>query len=250
MFREGSDAPRLHDGEESGTTIAPFLGFCEADDPDLVNFKRFAGSPENPLWDPVTRGIAWEKTMGTTFPGFTTELSGARTEAELARAIGKLCGLADVDGQWWWWPMKPGNPAVVRGLAGKCGWATGVFLIQFLRTILGVRWDAPTGTLTVKPFAPWRSFGYSGLVLGSMRLDLAIRRDARTTRVAIAHNQESLPDLRVILRAPAGTRDARLVSCSPRGAIVPAPVYFGRPTWEIRFSNVTQQQVRARVRWA
>jgi len=52
QYVEGSMADesffKLHDGEESDTTLMPFYGFCEPDDPAYLNHARLAVTPENP----------------------------------------------------------------------------------------------------------------------------------------------------------------------------------------------------------
>lgn len=248
MFGEGFQAELVHDGEESDTTIAPFLGFGEADDRAMVRFQKFACSPANPLWYQIPQGLAWGK-WGTTFPGFITELASADTEDGLAAKLEKLCGLADVDGQWWWWPMEQNSTDVKRGWVGKTGWATGVFLVRFIHDILGVRWDAPTKALSFKPFVPWTDFEYSGLRVGSLKLDVKYENRGTGVRVDIAHNQAHLNEVTVVLRAPAGTSDCRMVKSSADCLLRKGTPYYGRPTWEIAFRQIPSSPVQVEVEW-
>jgi hypothetical protein len=248
MFSEGFEAELVHDGEESDTTIASFLGFGEADDPAMVRFQKFACSPANPLWYPIPQGLAWGK-WGTTFPGFITELASADTEDRLAAKLEKLCGLADVDGQWWWWPMGQDSTDVKRGWVGKTGWATGVFLVRFIHDILGVRWDAPTKALSFKPFVPWADFEYSGLRVGSLKLDVQYENRGTGVRVDLAHNQAQLNEVTVVLRAPAGAPDCRVVKSSVDCQLKKGTPYYGRPTWEIVFRRIQGAPVQVEVEW-
>lgn len=248
MFSEGAGSDLVHDGEESGTTIAPFLGFCPADDPALVGYKRFGASPENPFWDEIGRGINWEG-CGTTTPGFMSELAGARTEWELAGKLDKLLSLADVDGQWWWWPREPKKPELIRARCGKCGWGTGVFLIQLLHNHVGITWDAPTAQLSIRPFVPWEEFAVAGLSYGGLRLDLKYRNGLESAAVEIRHNRKEIKELVVGLRAPDGTTACRLKRASPDCRLREGPEYFGKRTWEAVFAGVGAPAVSVAVAW-
>ncbi len=248
MFAEGAGAELVHDGEESGTTVAPFLGFCAADYPPLLAYKRFGASPDNPYWDAVARGVIWEG-WGTTTPAFMSELAGARTEWELGEKLDRLRSLVDVDGQWWWWPHKPKKSELIRSFVGKCGWGTGVFLMRFLNTNLGITWDAPEGRLIVRPFVPWEEFGMTGLVYGSLCLDLEYHNSADAASLTVTHNQMRISELKLVLRAPPGAPRVTLTSSSPGGKLESGDDYFGKPAWTVSFENVSAKRVTARIAW-
>lgn len=248
MFNEGAETPPLHDGEESGSTIAPCLGFCEPDDPLLLRYKRFSCTPDNPLWDAVAEGIRWGD-EAITMPGFISQLAAADFDAALSATLHKLCGLADVDGEWWWWPMRPGSREVLRAhKVGKCGWATGVFLLHFVHTLLGVRWDAPTRRLTLKPFVPWDNYRYAGLRLGSLELDIAYENTGARAAVRIRHNQERLDEIKIVLMAPI-RKAHRVLRASPPCAVREGEPFYNRPTREIAFTDLTDAEIVVELAW-
>jgi hypothetical protein len=102
-------------------------------------------------------------------------LTSATSPAELASAIDKFRTLTDVDGSLWWWPYRYGETdgkAVIRGNeAGKCAWASGVFVLRFIHDVLGLDADVPFRTLRVSPMMPWPQFKWQGAGLGSSRFD-------------------------------------------------------------------------------
>ena len=248
MITEGHQAELLHDGEESMTTISPFLGFWAADSPELLRFKRFACSPQNPLWDPVTQGIVFGQRRITS-PGFMSELAAAETEKELSETLRKLSSLADVDGQWWWWPMDKGDTAVVRGSAGKCGQAQGVFNILFLNTILGIQWDAPEKRLTIRPFVPWRHFKCEAIRFGSLTINLDFASDRRGASVDVKHNQGHLSDLNIAFRAPVEATRCEIAKASCQCLLSKGKPYYGKPTWVASIRDCTQPGVSVALRW-
>jgi len=109
-----------HDGEEASTMLAPFFGFCEADDPALTNHALLAFTTDNPLYEPAVDGIWWEKKgargSGITMPGQMAMLAGAKNESELHARLEQARSLTDIDGSIWWWPyLYPANdPAHIR----------------------------------------------------------------------------------------------------------------------------------------
>ena len=243
MFNEGLQDILIHDGEESGSTVAPTLGFCPADDPALLHYKQFAATTENPKWSAERQGIIWENSGWITTPGFMSELAGAADEEQLAALLDKQCTLVDVDGGWWWWPLHVEQDEASRGPTGRCGWGTGVFLLHFVHTILGVNWDAPTQALTIKPFVPWTAFSFQGLRVGALQLDLAYRASKADVTVEVTHNQPQLQSLRLVLRVPEAMRDCRLIGASADCALAEGTPYFGKPTWEVAFGPGAGQKV-------
>jgi hypothetical protein len=248
MFTEGYDTELLHDGEESITTILPFLGFCCADDAEVLNFKKFACSPDNPLWDPITEGIFFGGRR-ITMPGFNSELAAASSEKELSQVLEKLCSFVDADGQWWWWPMDKGQTDVRRGSAGKCGWGQGLFVIQFLTTVLGIKWDAPTGNLTIKPFVPWDHFKAENIIFGSLSLDLEYHNSDQGTKITLIHNQSNLKKLDIIVRVPCETTDCEVNSSSSACSLHREMPYFDKDTWRLSIKDTSQQKVSIDLSW-
>jgi len=73
------------------------------------------------------------------------------------------------------------------------GWAAGA-VFMLLQALLGLRADAPRGRLLVDPYLPeWLpALTLRGLVVGSARCDLEVRRDGGETRAAIDVREGSL----------------------------------------------------------
>ena len=249
MFNEGLQELLIHDGEESGSTIAPCLGFCSADDAALLRYKQFAATPDNPLWSEEKRGIIWGGSGYITTPGYMSELAGAAGEDQLSVLMDKLCTLVDVDGQWWWWPLNVDEEEAGRGPTGMCGWGTSVYLLRLVHTNLGVDWDAPSKLLTIKPFVPWKSFEYDGLRVGALQLSLTYRASEKGVTIDILHNQPRLDALRLVVRVPKTARDCSVVRSSVDCTLTQGAPYFGKPAWELVFSDVTDPRLSVELSW-
>ena len=219
-----------HDGEETFTTLMPFFGFCEADDPAYINHARLALSPENPLYVAEVDGIAWadgrdESWQGnwstgappprgpTTIPGQMAMFAGIRNEREIHDRLEQLRGLTDLDGSLWWWPYSyPAvDPALVRrrDVSGcdlsKSGYAAAVYLCLFVNNILGLSVDTPAHQVSLRPFCPWPSFTWEHCGLGAARFDFRYEhRDGRVTG-EITNRNEQVFDGTIELTLPAGT---------------------------------------------
>ncbi len=235
-FFEGANADgafvACHDGEETDTTLMPFYGFCESDDPALINHARLGLSPENPYYAPGIDGIWWEGTSAT-FPGWMTALASAATEDELRGRIEHTRRLTDHDGSIWWWPYKfpCTDPTEVRrrepyfefegrrGIeelgVGKCGWAAGVYLCLFVNNILGLRADVPARQVSLRPFCPWPEFKWESCRLGDSLFDFSY--DHRDGRIVgqITNRNDSDFEGAIELTLPDGTA---LSLCKINGA--------------------------------
>ena len=137
-----------------------------------------------------------------------------------------------------------------RGPTGMCGWGTGVYLLRLVHTNLGVDWDAPSKSLTIKPFVPWKSFEYDGLRVGALQLNLAFRASKTSVVIDILHNQARLDTLRLVIRVPETARDCSVVRSSVDCTLTQGEPYFGKPAWEVVFSNVTDPRLRVELAWA
>jgi hypothetical protein len=246
-----------HDGEEAFTTLMPFFGFCEADDPAYINHARLALSPENPLYVAGVDGIAWADgrdgswhgnwTEGsppargpTTMPGQMAMLAGIANERELHDRLEQLRGLTDLDGSIWWWPYSypATDPALVRrrDVGGcdlsKSGYAAAIYLCLFVNNILGLSVDVPARQVSLRPFSPWRRFAWEGCRLGAARFDFHYEDGDGRVMGKIANRNEQVFDGTIELTLPEG---ARLVSCRVNG----------RPTEEV---ERTERYGRSAVR--
>ncbi len=235
-----------HDGEETDTTLMPFYGFCEPDDPALLNHARLGVSPENPYYAPGVDGIWWENTAAT-FPGWMTALASASNEDGLHNRLGQIRRLTDHDGSIWWWPYPYGcsDPTEVRRRdpyytwegrhgreelgVGKCGWAAGVYLCLFIHTILGLRVDVPARRVSLRPFCPWPEFTWERCRLGSAVFDVAYaRRDGRLIGRLTNHNDSSFEAL-IELMAPDGAAVTECTIDGLAGEDVDRSERYGRP---------------------
>ncbi len=237
-FFEGANADgsfvRGHDGEETDTTLMPFYGFCEPDDPALINHARLGLSPENPHYAPVVDGIWWEET-GTTFPGWMTALASASNEGEVQDRLEQIRRLTDHDGSIWWWPYKHGctDPTEVRRRdpyytfegrddledlgVGKCGWAAGVYLCLFVKNILGLQVDVPARQVSLRPFCPWPEFTWESCRLGHSVFDFAYEHRNGHILGQITNRNDCAFDGIVELTLPRG---ATATMCKLKGAVI------------------------------
>jgi len=197
-----------HDGEESDTNLASFYGFCSADDPEMIRHARLAFTESNPYYAAGIDGIWWfnEKWNSATFPGWITAIAGAQDETQLARRLGRIRQLTDLDGSVWWWPYKYGTqqPAAVlrAGSARKSGWASGVYLCRFMHDILGIHLDIPARRIYFRPFVPWKEFSWKNCRIGAGLFDLTYQAK-QSSRVALLTNRTDFP-LEVSIQLAAG----------------------------------------------
>lgn len=180
-----------HDGEESDVTLAPFYGFCEADDERYLNAARMAVSPPNPYLIPELEGIWWYahgRWSSATFPGWITALAASFTEEELQHHLERIRTLTDADGSFWWWPYRHDSNLdsrhPLRG-SSKCGWAAGTYTCFFLRHVLGLLVDVPSRRLAFRPFTPWREFRWEQCRIGSVEFDCGFLHKDGTCRMHI-----------------------------------------------------------------
>ena len=253
-FFEGANADgtfvACHDGEETDVALMPFYGFCEPDEPALINHSKLALSPENPLYAPGIDGIWWSDTdrPSATFPGWMTGLAGAVTEEEVRSRLEQIRRLTDVDGSIWWWPYTYGetDPARVRRRdpyfthevrgqqqevgVGKCGWAAGVYLCLFVHNLLGLRVDVPARQVSLRPFCPWPEFTWTDCRLGESRFDFAYaRRDGHVVGRITNRNDSAVEGLIELTLA----EGAQATACKCNGARadgVELARRYGRPS--------------------
>ena len=243
-----------HDGEEAFTTLMPFFGFCEADDPAYVNHARLALSPENPLYVAGVDGIAWADGRDgswqgnwstgappsrgpTTMPGQMAMFAGIRNERELHDRLEQLRGLTDLDGSIWWWPYSyPAmDPALVRrrDVGGcdlsKSGYVAALYLCLFVNNMLGLSVDVPAGRVSLRPFCPWPEFTWQGCRLGRSRFDFTYEDlNGRLMGVITNRNERDFEGT-IELTLPEG---ASLTHCRTEGPGAAETEYtcrFGRP---------------------
>lgn len=214
-----------HDGEESDTTLASFYGFTSYDDPPLHNLKRFALTEHNLIYSPEQDGILWSdrRPYSTTFPGYVSGLAASRDSDSFSGPNGYLTRirkLTDLDGSIWWWPYSDltcgyrVRNQVTRGL-GKCGWASGVFCCLFVSQFLGITYDAPTRTLTFRPFLPSSDFTWERFRIGAGVFSASCKKEqASSTLVVTNHNSHPVK--------------ARLQAILPRGVSAKSVALDGR----------------------
>ncbi|MCO6543377.1 MAG: glycoside hydrolase [Lactobacillus sp.] len=132
----------MHDGEESDTTLMSFYHFTNNEDPTYQQTMDFAASNKNPTYSSQLQAIKWGDESGATFPGFMTIwASKLNNPIDGKEYLEELKKLLDIDGSWWWWPYKKhaSYGDVVRNFGcGKCGWASGLFVVLFISRYLGI----------------------------------------------------------------------------------------------------------------
>lgn len=153
VIKAGQIDLKMHDGEESDTTLIPLYHFLSREDPRYQNSMKFAASSYNPTFDRGIKGIRWGQKSGATFPGFITVLMGSFSDSKaLAKQFEELLHLADLDGSWWWWPYRLNGQVgeVYRDVGcGKCGWASGTFVSLLITQYLGIQ--IKNNVMVIKP---------------------------------------------------------------------------------------------------
>ena len=155
-----------HDGEEAfQPTLAPFFGFCEVDDPALINHAKLAFTPDNPLYEPAVDGIWWgspaDRLSGVTTPGQMAMLVANDDEEGLARRLDQLRSLTDLDGSIWWWPyLYPCNDRLnVRRRdwpvdTSKSGFTMAIAACLLVNNVFGLSVDAPDRRVSLEALLP------------------------------------------------------------------------------------------------
>lgn len=199
---DGTITLRMHDGEESDTTLLKYYGY-EAGD-RTTHYGQFSSSDENPTYSKLSRGIKWGNQSGATFPGYISILNGADNVENWSGEHGRfkeLERLADLDGSWWWWPYKVGAPTgdVTRmNSCGKCGWASGIFYILFITEFLGINYDAPNKHFTINPKEFIGNFYWEDFHIGNARFDIKVYdqciRITNKNKYSITVNQHAVEE--------------------------------------------------------
>lgn len=175
VIKAGQIDLKMHDGEESDTTLIPFYGFLSREDAYYQNSMKFAASSANPTFGSDIKGIRWGQKSGATFPGFITVLMGNFTNPKaLQDQLKELLHLADLDGSWWWWPYRLNGKVgdVYRDVGcGKCGWASGTFVSLFITQYLGIQIN--NNLLTIKPLKEV-NYNWQQVHLGNLFFNLQV----------------------------------------------------------------------------
>jgi hypothetical protein len=240
---DGTFAPG-HNGEEAFTTLAPFLGFCEADDPAYVNHARLALTPDNPLYEPAVDGIWWgsraDRYSGVTTPGQMAMLVGNNDEEELARRLDQLRSITDLDGSIWWWPyLYPCNDRLnVRRRdwpvdTSKSGFTMAVASALLVNNVFGLSVDAPDRRVSLRPFCPWDGYSWQGAKLGHSVFDVDYEHEKGRLVGRIANRNGEPYEAVIELMLPKG-RALRQVTVSgkPKDGLAPT-ARFGRPSLRV-----------------
>lgn len=201
--RDGSVPAMESDGEESETTLMPYYGFLDDDDPLYLNTMRFAVSVHNLAYRPQFRAISWAVGVPSTAPGYNKGLCAWDDEDRLFGEHGALTEmrrLADGDGSLWWWSYGYGDKTVPYGKPvravdgiGKSAWAAGVFGTVFVHRFAGIAYDAPSATLRFAPLPAMGDMAWTDLAMGRHRFSLActFRPDAVSITVE-NHNDHAV----------------------------------------------------------
>lgn len=235
--KDGSFAPG-HNGEEAFTTMAPFFGFCDADEPALIRHARLAFTKANPLYAPAVNGIWWNSNSfgnGTTMPGQIALLAAIENEQELLAGLEQLRKLVDLDGALWWWPYRypctdsrmverRGQPADVS----KCGYAASVFAAVFLTNVLGVYTDVPARQVRFRPLVPWPSFEWAEMRLGPAAFSIRYERKKSSITAHLVNLNAIEYDAALELTAPAGKMVAGSQTAGIHGPAIESRTRFGR----------------------
>lgn len=139
------------------------------------------------------------------FPGYVTGLANV-TDKESMNGIqgyfSEIRKLTDLDGSIWWWPY-PDHPEYGKpkrnNIAGKCAWASGVFAALFVSDLLGIRFDASSRVLTLRPFSPTSDYSWKDLKIGTSLFDLEYRKEPKKIILSITNNNDFSVDAKIEL---------------------------------------------------
>ena len=234
---DGTFAPG-HNGEEAFTTLAPFFGFCEADDPALVNHAKLAFTADNPLYEPAVDGIWWgargERGSGVTTPGQMAMLVANADETELAKRLEQLRTITDLDGSIWWWPyLYPCNdPRNVRRRdwpvdTSKSGFTMAIAAGLLVSHVFGLSADVPDRRVAMRPFCPWDEYSWRGARLGRSLFDVDYRKEDGRLAGRIANRNDGAYQSLIELMLPKG-RAPRRVTVNGTEADGQTATRFGR----------------------
>jgi hypothetical protein len=252
-YADGSLVPG-HDGEESDLTLAAVYGFCEADDPRLLNHARSAFTPANPGYLPSLDALSWrgERWYGPTAPGFVHALAGAGTEGAVEAALERIRWRIDLDGSIWWWPQAHdwADYARVKRGPGKSGWAAGVYVARFIHDIVGLEVDLPARRLAFRPFCPWDRFTWTGARLGAALCDLEYARTESSALGRIVNRARAPASATVELALPGARRLTRFeVNDEDADRWVRLGSRYGRPSVLFSRELAPDQSLQLEVAW-
>jgi hypothetical protein len=240
-----------HDGEEGASSMAPWYGFCRADEPKLLNYKKRGLCPDNPIYNTnldainwqggTNRSLPWSKSQsGPTSPGWITGLVGASSEGEIYRWVKRIGQITDLDGSIWWWPYKKTNTTNLNDVkrsdadatVGKVGWTSSMFGTAFYFKILGLTFDYPTRSITFAPLCPWDDVQWNQCRLGNSFFNIGFHRMAGSITGQIVNLNTGTFSGTIQLLIPAG---AVVTSCTLNGqpVRVTSGSLYGRPSWSI-----------------
>jgi hypothetical protein len=198
----------VHDGEETDTTLMPLYGFLEYDDSCYKNYTHFAVSKYNGFYIPETKGILWEDYTEATFPGYITGFANVIDNETMNGENGHMTEirrLTDIDGSIWWWPYSLDSKygEVFRNnFCGKCAWGSGVFLGLFISQILGIKYDAPSRTLNLRPFSPSSNFSWEDFKIGESVFSVSFKMELEAIFISVENknNYEVNLNIEIILQ--------------------------------------------------
>ena len=240
-----------HDGEEGASSMAPFYGFCRADESRLLNYKQRALCPDNPIYNTNLDAINWLGNTnhsqpwagwlsGPTSPSWVAALAGAASEGEVYRWVKRIGQITDLDGSIWWWPYKLTNTVYLGDVkrsdadatVGKVGYTASMFGAEFYFKIMGLTFDYPTRSIFFAPLCPWDDVKWNECRLGNSLFNIGFHRQAGSITGEIV-NANSEPFLGTFeLPVPSG---ANATSCTLNGQPVPVTVgtMYGRTSYQV-----------------
>lgn len=170
---DGTIPAMIHECEESDTTIMPFYGYLEYDDEIFKNYTRFALSEYNAHYNPALKGIGYGPNSGAVFSGYNTGLANVVDLETMNGENGymtEIRRLTDLDGSLWWYPYLSETGEITYGNVNrapcKCVWGKALYLGLFVPEFLGIKYDAPTRTLSFRPFSPSGDFTWEDFRMG------------------------------------------------------------------------------------
>ncbi len=135
-------------GEDSFTCMAPLYGLYEFDYKPWINLHRYSHSLFISNYDLEYQSLReLHYGMNPSATGNTLRLGGSVTRKEMCKSLGILFNRLDVSGSLFWWPRSVNK----RRCLTRCSQGQGSWIQQSMEQWLGIRMDAVSRVLTIRP---------------------------------------------------------------------------------------------------
>lgn len=185
-------------GEDSATCLAPVYGLYDFDYEPFVNLNRYARSLLITNYDPEYQTMReLHYGMNPSATGITLRLGGSLTKKEMAKSLSILFDRLDESGSLFWWPRSSNKKRCLT----RCSQGQGAWVQQSQEQWLGLRMDAASSTLTVRPQGLLSAYSMKKGHVGGGVFTVQWSEDERETSFRIVNHGDKAVTLRLAARA-------------------------------------------------